>query len=130
MIKFIYFSPNLNSPRLVSRNIFLLVTWDSRNHLLVRICEEFYPGKGAAMRVEVSPYLNNKKRIIKRAHYTVLDRNSRGVIIAGFRIRTDLMRIRIRIRIQHFSNCGSGFRIRIPDPDPRFDDLKLKKTYN
>jgi hypothetical protein len=34
----------------------------------------------------------------------------------------------MRIRIQYFSNCGSGFRI--PDLDPRFDDLKLKKTYS
>jgi hypothetical protein len=50
-----------------------------------------------------------------------------SLLLAGFRIRIDLMRIRIRIRIQHFSNCGSGFRIRIPDPDPGFYDQKLIK---
>jgi hypothetical protein len=55
------------------------------------------------------------------------------VVIAGFRIRIDLMRIRIRIRISAFfliadPYSGSGFRIR--DPDPGFDDLKLRKIYS
>jgi hypothetical protein len=64
---------------------FFLLTWEYSLNLLVRICEEFYPGKGAAMRIQVSPNLNNKKIIIKRAHYTVLDRNSLGAIILFIR---------------------------------------------
>jgi hypothetical protein len=40
--------------------------------------------------------------------------------LAGFRIRSDLMRIRIWPDPAFFL---------VADPDPRFDDLKLKKKF-